>query len=78
MTVRAPKGNGVYTVSMAADYLGVSISTLSRMMASGTIRSARTGRTKGRVFISQKALDDFVDGQMNLLRAEWIENHFEL
>lgn len=78
MTVRAPKGSGVYTVAMAADYLGISISTLSRMMANGTIRSARTGRTKGRVFISQKALDDFVDGQMTQIRGEWIESKLDI
>lgn len=75
--MRSPKGSGVYTVAMAAEYLGISISTLTRMMSAGRIRSARTGRTRGRVFISQKALDDFVDGQMNL-GGEWIENQFDL
>lgn len=76
MTVRPPKGSGVYTVAMAADYLGISVSTLSRMIASGTIRCARTGRTKGRVFISQKALDDFVDGSY-MYRGDWIESELD-
>ncbi len=78
MTVPPPKGSGVYTVAMAADYLGISVSTLSRMMQVGIIRSARTGRTKGRVFISQKALDDFVDGQMEFIKEGWIESKLDI
>ena len=50
----------VLTIDEAAEYLGVSRSTVSRLITTGRIRCVRTGRYGGRVLISERALEEFV------------------
>ena len=52
----------VYTIDGAAEYLGVSRSTVSRLIKDARIRCVRTGRYGGRVLISERALEEFILG----------------
>ncbi len=52
----------VYTIDGAGEYLGVSRSTVSRLIKGGRIRFVRTGRYGGRVLISERALEEFILG----------------
>ena len=52
-----------YTMEGAAEYLGISRSTMSRLIRAKRVRYVRTGRYGGRVLIAEQALRDFLLGE---------------